>query len=185
MLYILEGLPGAGKTSILDEINKKNGFGVVEQVIPHQFCDEKQEEYYFYSDCLKYEKAILLQNKSSVIMDRGHLSTLAYNYAFDKLFKSKNYPRIKKKFEQKSDLFVKPCVILYITVDINESLARKDRINKNDSVWCDKDFLFYMKEFYETKMPEFSSGMKIVIINGMEAKSRVFDRITKIISGAE
>lgn len=183
MLYILEGLPGAGKTSIFNKVSKNGDFGIVEQVIPHQFCNDRLEKYYFYSDCLKYKKALLLHKKSDVVMDRGYLSTLAYNYAFDKLFKSKNYTNIKKRFDQKKNMFFKPCTVLYITVDINESLSRKNRAGKNDNIWCDKKFLFYMREFYETKMPKLNKDIITIRINGMETKHQVFNRIRKIING--
>lgn len=183
MLYILEGLPGAGKTSFIRRIGKKESFEIVEQVIPHNICNSGLEEYYFYSDYLKYKKAISLQRKSTVVMDRGYLSTLAYNHTFDKLFKSNNYKNIKEKFEQKGEIFFKPCTFLYVAVSVNESLARKERTNKNNSVWCNKDFLFYMNEFYENESFKLSGDNEIIRIDGMRPKRQVFQSIEKIING--
>lgn len=182
MLYVLEGLPGAGKTSTLNMVGKKDGFSTVEQVIPHHLCSEEAEEYYFYSDYLKYKKAIAAQKKTTVVMDRGYLSTLAYNYACDKLFKSNNYAKIKKRFKQKGNIFFKPSIVLYIAVDVNESLSRKNRINKNSSIWCNKDFLFYMNEFYEIKMPRLNKANKIIHIDGMRPRQQVFNDVKKIVN---
>lgn len=183
MLYILEGLPGAGKTSFLRKISKKEGFGTVEQIIPHNICNSKLEEYYFHSDYLKHEKAFYLQRKSIVVMDRGYLSTLAYNYAFDKIFKSNNYKNIKKRFDLKSDIFLRPCVFVYIKISVDESLIRKRRKSKDNSIWCNKDFLFYMSKFYENESLRLSEDNELICIDGMMPRRQVFQNIEKIITG--
>lgn len=179
IVYVLEGLPGGGKTTIFNHFSKNRNFNVVEQIIHHNFYHKAKENYYFYSDYLKYKKAEILSRKKVVLMDRGYMSTLAYNYAYNKIFKSNNYIRAKKEIKKNSAIFSIPCMLLYIAINTKTSLRRKNRMNKQ-SIWRNEKFLSFMKDFYEKEMPKLNKNNKIININGELLLSQVIDHVKKI-----
>lgn len=71
-IIFIEGLPGVGKTTILNNL-KKHGVNVVEEVINKQEMTDRTK-YYLKNDELK----INLYDEGLIVIDRGLLSTLSY-----------------------------------------------------------------------------------------------------------
>lgn len=90
-LLVLEGIPGSGKTTILRSMKNSN-LEKVKQILPSEpiFDQDMNQKFYFNSDILKTRK-FFETNKHVCIMDRYYSSTLAFYWAYDKLFKTNKY----------------------------------------------------------------------------------------------
>lgn len=184
MLYIFEGLPGAGKTTLINELAIENNLPIVEQILKHNKYLNNPVKYYSYNDFLKYKKVENLSMKNSiVIMDRGYLSTLAYNYAFDILFNTNHFKTLKKEYGKFNSYFNLEFIYILINVDLNTSLLRKGRTTKSDYIWCNKVFLSSMSDFYRGEIYDFVDPQKIKIVNGQRPFEIVLKEVEDIIYG--
>lgn len=72
-IIFIEGLPGVGKTTIINNLRKIKGVNVVDEVINTQSKDNRTE-YYLKNDELKFN----LYKDGLIVFDRGFLSTISY-----------------------------------------------------------------------------------------------------------
>lgn len=88
MIIILEGLPSVGKSTIVATLQAR-GITTVEEVIAdtENHLDRQSQEFFMNSDTTKVSTAIAAE-KALVVMDRGPISTLAYNLTKHKIDKS-------------------------------------------------------------------------------------------------
>jgi len=186
MLYILEGLPGGGKTSIISSLKSKYKIPAVDQIIYHdQYLDDPLN-YYFYSDLMKYRNAWELSvDSQKVIMDRGYISSLAYNYSRDRLLKSGRYSEAKNIYYKFDSVFNFEVRYLLIDVNIEDSVKRKRESEQNDYIWYNEDFLSYMKEFYEKEILNFVDEKHIRRIGSDQSLSVLFGEVERFIYEAE
>ncbi|MFA7170226.1 MAG: hypothetical protein WC178_05260 [Candidatus Paceibacterota bacterium] len=186
MLYILEGLPGGGKTSIISSLKAKHKIPAVDQIIYHDQYSDEPLNYYLYSDLMKYRNAgRLLIDSQKVIMDRGYISSLAYNYSSDRLLKSGRYSKAKNIYHKFDSVFNFEIRYLLIDVNIEDSIKRKRESEQNDYIWYNKGFLSYMKEFYEKEILNFVDERHIKRIGNNLSLSDVFGEVERFIYGAE
>jgi len=180
MFFALEGLPGSGKTTIIDNLNcNRFNISIVEQIIDHDNNLDDPAGYYFCSDLLKYKKAAdFLKEGKKVVMDRSYFSTLAYFYAFDEIFKTDNYNILIKKYNKKSFKIAQS--LIFIGVNINNSLVRKNRKSTSDYIWCNKEFLLYMQDFYDKEINKLADN--IIYLDGNKNFKEIFKEILKIIN---
>lgn len=92
-IIILEGLPGVGKSSILEHL-KSEQFTCIDEILDGnarkiQNGTVEHQDYFLRNDTLKVERALMSQGV--VIIDRGPLSTLAYNLSKHKIVKAYNF----------------------------------------------------------------------------------------------
>ena len=159
MIIVLEGLPGAGKTTIAEQLAKKYSFGLVRQIMVNVDEIKKQKSFrnpYFVNDENKcaLAKEIHFQYRH-VIIDRNYISTLAFNYAV------KNDPEHHSSFTiaQKwyTDSFRKkltpPDLYIYLRSPIEFCFTRKDRTPNSQNPWTNNCCLKRMKHFYESIFP--------------------------------
>lgn len=186
MLYILEGLPGGGKTSIISSLKAKYKIPTVDQIMYHDKYPDDPLSYYFYSDLMKYRNAEkLLMNSQEVVMDRGYVSSLAYNYSCDRLLKSGRYSKAKNIYHKFDSAFSLETIYLVIDVKIEDSIKRKRELEQNDYIWHNEDFLSYMKEFYENEILNFVDERHIRRIGSDLSLSDVSEEVERFIYGAE
>lgn len=148
-IIVLEGLPGAGKTTIGEYLSKKyKDFQFVESIIDNEL-KVKNQYYYLRSDTLKYTKARKYADKGfNVLMERSCLSTLVFNYIRDKFYGFSSYPHIKNGVDKIIQKYGPPDVYIYIKVPIELGFLRKNRRFSNSvrHLWNDKEFLLKMEE---------------------------------------
>ena len=72
-IIFLEGLPGVGKTTIINNIRKIENVNVVDEVINSQ-NEDNRTNYYLKNDELKFN----LYADGLIVFDRGFLSTISY-----------------------------------------------------------------------------------------------------------
>ena len=72
-IIFIEGLPGVGKTTIINNLRNMSNVNVVDEVINSE-NDDNRTKYYLKNDDLK----INLYKEGLIVIDRGFLSTLSY-----------------------------------------------------------------------------------------------------------
>lgn len=115
-IIFLEGLPGVGKTTIVNNIKNlklKNVFTIdeiVKEDIKNRVSDNEKD--YMENDDMK----IMLTNKNGIIiMDRGPISTLSYNQARNIIDKNFDKNMVEKWFEKIQNIYSENHVILFLT----------------------------------------------------------------------
>lgn len=185
-LMVLEGLPGAGKTTIKEYFDKEFSFEVVDQILPNNPDEDKNLTL---SDILNSdeEKTMIFKNtsKKNVLMDRYYASTLAYSWAYDKVFHTNTYSQVERWYGQglSSGKLIKPFIVFLIEIPLDYSFLRKNRIEDNSSQnpWVRKDFLKYFAKYYAYFYSEIETKTLLVKIDG----TKPLKEIVKIIKTYE
>ena len=184
-VIVFEGLPGSGKTTLKNDLM----FGQlivdrVEQILPDNPDNDEELtlDDIFRSDTLKTER-IINRKGDIVLLDRYYLSTLAYQYAHDKVFGSNNYNISREWYDSalQSGLIVQPDLTVYIDTPLEASYKRKNRM-PNTSEWTNQAFLLAMKEFYDTQN-------ETVVVDGSltynEVKNTIITIVKEMMNGGK
>lgn len=187
-LYVLEGLPGAGKTSIVSnfEVAEKE-IEIIPQILPSEPIFDQAMSHAFY---LQSEELKTQRYKSSVrhvcISDRYYVSTLGFYWAYDKIHKSNTYSLVfdwyKKTIEQRK--IIRPFTVFHIKVPIELSVERKGRVLSMDytNLWLNASFLEYFNQYYEYFYNEIEPQTNVVEISGLQPLRAVQENIREVIN---
>jgi thymidylate kinase len=178
----LEGLPGAGKTSILNSLCKQKDICLLQQfevAIDAKIDDQLQ---YINNDVFK---SCLTQKTSSriCVLDRDFTSTLAFNYAKSRMNGSAEYSSLLTRYkEMLGTELVLLDIYVYLRLTPELSIARKKR--EQDSIWSNPEFLTYLKEFYDDYFDYLKHIAFVVEINTAdESLEKAIKHVKKIIRG--
>lgn len=147
MIYVFEGLPGSYKSSVINELIKRNpSFVNVKEILDCVEGDENDFNYYITNDKMKSKTLLSQKNKDVVLVDRYWHSTVLYHSAS---MNPTNYPDIKKCFKEiyGAQLFDE-YYFVYMKIDCKRS-HEKSKTHDIDSNWLNYDFLQTMHSFYE------------------------------------
>lgn len=104
-IIFLEGLPGVGKTTILNEL-KKRGENVVDELVNNPITEEEFLE----NDLLKVKKF----NEGKIFIDRGIISTLSYSQVKKIINPDYNINKCLNWFK-KSSKYLNDSEVVYLT----------------------------------------------------------------------
>ena len=113
-IIFLEGLPGVGKTTLINEIRKKNILNVyvvdeiINENILNNICINEQE--FLLNDYMKINK----YNEGIIIIDRGPISTLSYSETKKIMDTSFDLSNAINEFQKYIDIY-KDSKIVYLT----------------------------------------------------------------------
>jgi thymidylate kinase len=147
----LEGLPGAGKTSLKNALFE--GHILVERIDQILPSDPQDDTILSLGDIVRSDylktRQIIASHSEIIILDRYYHSTLAYQYAYDKLRGTQTFMPLKEEYRRALDegCLVRPDVTFYINVPLEDSYKRKGR-QRGDDLWVDPHFLEYTHEYY-------------------------------------
>lgn len=144
---VLEGIPGGGKTTLLNKVTKKYDFLTIGQYANGVKCINNE-------DCIENDllKDNLFKSSKSHItfMDRDFVSTMAYSYAVLREKDSTNNYVTNLYTSLLGEKLFLADIYFYLKVSPDISLRRKDRFKNNmDSEWGNADFLIKMQEYYD------------------------------------
>lgn len=147
MTYVAEGLPGAGKTTVLAALANPGHVMVVRELLTREPPDAELA-WYLANDA---DKDALARADSTpvVLMDRSYLSTLAYRYALQQREGGDPYDQALAAVTQRlaaGTLHV-PDGYLYFRHSPASSLARQSEANA--SQWRSEQFLKAVQDFYD------------------------------------
>ena len=94
-IIMLEGLPGVGKTTIINKIKqmKFKNVHVVDEILGG--LQDTSQQFYMHNDIKKINK----YHDGTIIIDRGPISTLSYNECLKKISTNDDYMDVLKWFE--------------------------------------------------------------------------------------
>ena len=120
-IIFLEGLPGVGKSTIINYIaslNKDNIHTVDEIIINIENKTPIEQDLFIMNDNLKINKYA----EGTIVIDRGPISTLTYNIVKSELVKDFSSKQVTDWFNTIKDLFYQENVfIYYLTVMVLHS----------------------------------------------------------------
>lgn len=159
MLVVMEGLPGAGKTTSL-EYMASSGFTTIPEIVSPEPVNAT-EEFFMQNDLKKQRLAD--GAKGVAVMDRNFTSTLCYNFNHDKMFGSSNYKAIADRVERSLTIgeLRQPDLYVLLVCAISTSLTRQSK--SNSPVWSNDAFLKDVRLFYLSRIGQ--SGCPYVVIN--------------------
>ncbi|MFA5107202.1 MAG: hypothetical protein WC497_02630 [Patescibacteria group bacterium] len=173
-LYALEGLPGAGKTSLAILLTRGNKrMGRVPQILPTEPANDQAmgQAYYFRSEELK-TRAIMRSPKKEFVLDRYYPSTLAFYWAYDRVKSATMYQTALRWYRRAlvKKLIIKPWRVFYIDLSVNVSSRRKERVPARTSpnMWLNVNFLRRFRQYYVEVFPKLEPQTEIITLPGTE-----------------
>lgn len=178
-IFILEGLPGSGKTFILNKISKELNMFKVDEILndenkpfPSEEVMTNDQNFYFQSDERKFILARKLSKSKNVIMDRFFPSTIAYNLCI----KEKNNDSfLYDKLEKLKLKFSSKVIFIYIKIKPSTSISRKKKNNSED-LWSYEKNLIKTAKFYNEY---FNNNPNAIIIDGEFQLSVVYKKVAE------
>lgn len=176
-VIVLEGLPGAGKSTILRML-EKDYHCVSELSNSDQLVDTSESDYMSY-DLAKIKSA---RNSGKLaFVDRGYPSTLAWNHALMVVNGESEYYSLLSRLEvAKREGHVSPDLYVYLTISPELSLSRKLRKASQADIWTQKKYLEVTAKYYPAYFYAIEPDVPLVTIDGTLA----IEEIIKIIIGA-
>lgn len=181
-IIVIEGLPGVGKSSILNYFHNDKTICTIKEIIPFDpgFAKSMDQFFYFNSDELK-TRAITSSDYSIYLLDRYYTSTLAFYWAHDKTYKKEEYKKAYKWYAEalKEHKLIKPSLVFLIRITLEASFKQKERIPSNDSnvPWLNKEFVKHFVDYYNYFYRKIEPHTKIIKFSGMKP---LHDAISKI-----
>ena len=166
-ILFLEGLPGVGKTTLINNLRKLKEVNVVDEVI-NQNNEDNRTNYYLKNDELKLN----LYNKGLIVIDRGFISTLSYEQSKSIINDNYDDTTTLKWFKKFKDIYNKENVyVLYLKRE-NEDYYLPYKDNKDPYGSVDNQKL--LEEITLFNIKKYTKNNKIINYN--------FDKMTEVIN---
>ncbi len=174
-IFFLEGLPGVGKSTITNyiaDLNKDNIHTVNEILVDIEDKTPIEQDLFIINDNLKINK----YDEGIIIIDRGPISTLAYNIVRDELVENFSSKQVIDWFNTIKDIFNQDNVfIYYLTTNGKEYyLPYNNEMDPNGSIENQKR----VEEVALYNIKKYSKNYKIIEYN----KQNMEDIINEIIN---
>jgi thymidylate kinase len=189
-IIAFEGMPGAGKTTIIDSLLKDNLLSE-STMIPEPYIGKLDglsgSKSYLDLEIDKLNKINDLKNHyNNILLDRTFLSTLAYSYAKSKINRGTDeYLDLLNYFEYLDNKYnlLRPTHLFYLDVAIPESLKRREKFSEIDEFnnWFDSEFLKHFSEFYSQNINKFNMPKYILIDTNNLSKDAVTEKVVSIL----
>jgi thymidylate kinase len=190
MIVALEGLPGAGKTTLIERLVREHGYAAVPEVLVEYIEPENGpvtfefEKHFLKNDELKCRRAKDLNESKNVVMDKNYISTLAFNYAVTECHRGNTYDEVYRWYVQNQDILIKPDLYILLSIPIDLCFSRKDRMPDATGFWNSEDFLAKMKEFFDSKFMNIDSTVPKYKMNAEKPQDEIMNEILLILSKA-
>ena len=162
-IIALEGMPGAGKTTFINQYTDKENIIFVPQLqIEENILNKNNLEtskQFLFAEQKKTEQILALGKEySEIVIDRTFFTTLACCYARSRMNDTpEEYTSLLRVYEGIKHTIIFPTHVIFLDASIEESIKR--RLSYSEDIryknWFDPMFLVYLKEFYTTELKEF------------------------------
>lgn len=150
-IFVLEGLPASGKTTVADLLRDQFNFEKVNESLGH--LDEStlsdSQETIFEETKKKYYLA--QRSKKNSVIDRGYPSMLAWDYVAEKLKLARNLKEKKKwvAIALKEHKLFEPDYYIYFDQTPESSLVNRPRKTIIEDVWSGSEGMKHCSDFYK------------------------------------
>lgn len=174
-IIFLEGLPGVGKSTIInyiENLNKNNVHAVNEIIVDIEDKTPIEQDLFIMNDNLKINK----YDEGIIVIDRGPISTLTYNIVRDELVENFSSKPVIDWFNTIKDIFNQNNIfIYYLTTNGKEYyLPYNNEMDPNGSIENQKR----VEEVALYNIKKYSKNYKIIEYN----KQNMEDIINEIIN---
>lgn len=187
-IIAIEGMPGAGKTTFVNNLQFKKVKTIKEWhiKIPKNIKSNFEiQRLYILSEKNKYKiNSKFCQKKEKIVLDRSFISTLAYSYADCKTNNvMTDYGKILKLLENIKYEILWPTKIIVLDCSIKESIKRRKRFQNiiEYRKWFDQKFLVNFSDFYHNELPKILKVKPIFVDTSnktiLEVKNEVMKEI--------
>ena len=161
-IIFLEGLPGVGKSTIINYIanlNKDNIHTVNEIIVEIEDKTPIEQDLFIINDNLKISK----YNEGTIVIDRGPISTLTYNIVKNELVENFSSKQVVEWFSIIKNIFKQDNVfIYYLTTNGREYyLPYNNKMDPNGSIENQKR----VEEVALYNIKKYSTNYKIIEYN--------------------
>jgi len=151
-IFFIEGLPGAGKTSLLSALSTK--YQVISEVLDRDHLSEKhnktEQDFFMLNDERKLSEG--QQATGTCFIDRSPLSTVFFNIAKFSLDIDHPISAVLSWYENIIHPIVfnlaSPFRLVYLDIDPKESLARKQSKEIKNDPWRNLQSLYQIRNLY-------------------------------------
>lgn len=179
-VIVIEGLPGTGKTTLANKFCSEGLSIIPEMFLEIENEDPKDELFFFRNDIAKIAKG--REIGGLVLVERTYPSTLAHNYSRLVLDNKTDYFYILKAFsENKLERKIVPDLYVYIDINVETSLLRKNRPVTQDDIWTQEKYLHSIKFFYNNYFKSIEPDVPLVVIDGNQPLDKIYEDVRKII----
>lgn len=188
-IIALEGMPGAGKTSFINNYsNKKDVVFVPQLQIEESILNKDNLEtskQFLFAEKKKMELIYNLGKKHrEIIIDRTFLTTLAYCYARSKINNTPDeYASLLRVYNDIKQTIIFPTHIIYLDVSVDKSIYRRSSYSKESKYknWFNPVFLSHLKNFYDTELKKFFPTILLNIDTTNLDLKEVTDKINNVL----
>lgn len=166
-IIFIEGLPGVGKTTIVNNLRNISNVNVVDEVI-NKDEEDNRTKYYLKNDELKID----LYKEGLIVIDRGFLSTLSYEQSKRIINDDYDDSIALKWFEKYKDIYNKENVSVIYLKRPNENywLPYEDKKDPYGSIENQK----LLEEVTMYNLKKYSKNQKVI--------SYSFDKMSEVIN---
>jgi thymidylate kinase len=183
-IFVIEGLPASGKTTVADLLRDRFNFEKVNESLGHldesaisdsqeKIFEETKEKYY-----------LAQRSRKNSVIDRGYPSMLAWDYVAEKSKLARNFKEKKKWVATalKEHKLYEPDYYIYLNQTPEFSLINRPRKTIIEDVWSGSEGMKHCSDFYKLF---FKNKKNVIYITSGHDKvnllEKVEDELKKII----
>ena len=182
-IFFVEGLPGAGKTSLLSGLSSK--YQVISEVLDKDQLSEKhnkaEQNFFLLNDERKLSEG--KQAVNTCFIDRSPLSTIFFNIAKFSLDIDHPISTVLSWYENKIHPIIfhptSPFRLIYLDIDPKESLARKQSEEIQNDPWRNLQSLYQIRNLYVSLSKKYPN--QIYFLDGKLHPDKLLKRVEEYV----
>ncbi len=186
MTIVFEGLPGSGKTTLVNHFARIFEAEVVPEIIDlgeswKRACATNDQSFFWQNDLQK--SLIAAQAPKHAFLDRGYVTTLAYNYSGWIFNQESDFPKLLNNYF--TDIVPKnlqPDAYLLFSMSTKLSNERKKRETIKGHPMQDEDFLKKIHFFYQSFLSTFEPDIPVYHVDANASLETVQENVKHILT---
>ena len=199
-IIVFDGRPGSGKTTIGNLLKRNSNIHFIQEKADIRFpvdvlynnakkgdnkAQREIDRWFLEFDLRRENEALAYAKKGQiVILERNHVSTLAYSYSLSKLRNNDCFDSLLKFYLEHKSLFQSPSFFLILKID--ESVSQSRQYNRkaiSGYPWDEEKFIKLYHIYYEDFIRQNHPNSYIRFIDTDRKINKVMTEIRVLIKG--
>jgi thymidylate kinase len=188
-IVVMEGLPGAGKSTICGMFADRGAVVFHEvldannHILSHEEINAEDTEFFLLNDLRKYLKAREARLVGRVaVVDRGMESTLAYSRLLDRKDGTRKFQEARLFYKQHHKIFSSADMTVYLDLPPAMSASRKKPVIEEGDLWSFPENLVATRQYY---LSVFRGRSDVVHLSGIDSPEVNFRRLLSAVAMKE